>query len=348
MALTEKQKEIARNAINANRAAQGNKGTSAQPKSNFGSGLSSAQRALAESAVAQIVNRHEDNDLASIAANLGRDKKRTSTRMPGVTTAPDNIGAAALDDAMGVARPTAKTAKTPSTYNPYKSYNQPDGQIAKGEAKQTTKAYSDKRMQDEALRLFKEYGGKSYTEIQDAIAQNTGDDYMSQYQKQILTQIGQQNRTRDDIEREIAETEAELDLVYGEVDTAQGDSWKMTDIKNRAKIIRGELEKLNAERWMLEQGEMYNAVPGYSDFAKNSAVTGKGKKDSTYLYINDIDGARGIMAGQALQGKGYGNIFQYAYMSPEQIGIYNYLYNVSGKKAANKYLEYLDFSLCLC
>ena len=242
------------------------------------------------------------------------------------------------------AEPTGEQSGYELDLTPYKTYHQPYG-AAGGTGKQLTKAYSEHRLQQEAYNIYAEYGGKSYSEIQKAIAQNTGDDYMTQYRKQVLTQIGQQNRTRDDIEREIAETEAELDLVYGEVDTAQGDSWKMTDIKNRAKIIRGELEKLNAERWMLEQGEMYNAVPGYSDFAKNSAVTGKGKKDSTYLYINDIDGARGIMAGQALQGKGYGNIFQYAYMSPEQIGIYNYLYNVSGKKAANKYLEYLDFSL---
>ena len=355
MALTEKQKEIARNAINANRAAQGNKGTSAQPKSNFGSGLSSAQRALAESAVAQIVNRHEDNDLASIAANLGRDKKRTSTRMPGVTTAPDNIGAAALDDAMGVARPTAKTAKTPSTYNPYKSYNQPDGQIAKGEAKQTTKAYSDKRMQDEALRLFKEYGGKSYTEIQDAIAQNTGDDYMSQYQNQILTQIGQQNRTRADIEREIAETEAELEIAQAEWDRISndvtttyggGNAEEYNAATERVNALTGRKEALEGELWMWDQGEIYSAVPGYSDFGKNSGVTGDGK-GRVYHFINDTYGEKSAMAEYGVRaGQGADASFMpYLYMTDDEIGVYNYLYNVSGKEAADQYLDYLEFSL---
>lgn len=355
MALTEKQKEIARNAINANRAAQGNKETSAQPKSNFGSGLSSAQRALAESAVAQIVNRHEDNDLASIAANLGRDKKRTSTRTPGVTTAPDNIGAAALDDAMGVARPTAKTAKTPSTYNPYKSYNQPDGQIAKGEAKQTTKAYSDKHMQDEALRLFKEYGGKSYTEIQDAIAQNTGDDYMSQYQNQVLAQIGQQNRTRADIEREIAETEAELEVAQVEWDRISndvtttyggGNAEEYNAATERVNELTGRKEALEGELWTYDQNEIYSAVPGYSDFGKNSGVTGDGK-GRVYHFINDTYGEKSAMAdGRIKPGQGADASFMpYLYMTDDEIGVYNYLYNVSGKEAADQYLDYLEFSL---
>lgn len=348
MDLTEKQKEIARNAINANRAAQGNKETSAQPKSNFGSGLSSAQRALAESAVAQIVNRHEDNDLASIAANLGRDKKRTSTRTPGVTTAPDNIGAAALDDAMGVARPTAKTAKTPSTYNPYKSYNQPDGLAANGEAKQTTKAYSDKRLQDEALRLYKEYGGKSYTEIQDAISKNTGSDYMALYQNQVLAQIGQQNRTRADIEREIAETEAELEVAQVEWDRISndvtttyggGNAEEYNAATERVNALTGRKERLKSELWMWDQGEIYSAVPGYSDYKKNSAINPENGEwdDPVYRYINNIQ-RDGTVASE-------NRMAAYEYMTPEEVGIYNYLYNVSGREAAEKYLEYLEFSL---
>lgn len=267
----------------------------------------------------------------------------------------DNIGAAALDDAVGVARPTAKTAKTPSTYNPYKSYNQPDGQIAKGEAKQTTKAYSDKRMQDEALRLFKEYGGKSYTEIQEAIAQNTGDDYMSQYQKQILTQIGQQNRTRADIEREIAETEAELEIAQAEWDRISndvtttyggGNAEEYNAATERVNALTGRKEALEGELWTYDQNKIYSAVPGYSDFGKNSGVTGDGK-GRVYHFINDTYGEKSAMAdGRIKPGQGADASFMpYLYMTDDEIGVYNYLYNVSGKEAADQYLDYLEFSL---
>ena len=256
----------------------------------------------------------------------------------------DNVGAAALDDAMGVARQTAKTAKTPSTYNPYKSYNQPDGLAANGEAKQTTKAYSDKRLQDEALRLFKEYGGKSYTEIQGAIAQNTGDDYMSQYRNQILTQIGQQNRTRADIEREIAETEAELEIAQAEWDAyAEETGYSSTGDNreeyqqhvDRVNTLIGRKEALEGELWIYDQSEMYSAVPGYSDFGKNSGVTGDGK-GRVYHFINDTYGEKSAMREYGPRaGQGADTSFMpYLYMTDDEIGVYNYLYNVSGKEAA--------------
>lgn len=236
------------------------------------------------------------------------------------------------------AEPTGEQSGYELDLTPYKTYHQPYG-AAGGTGKQLTKAYSEHRLQQEAYDIYAEYGGKSYSEIQKAIAQNTGNDYMTQYRNQVLTQIGQQNRTRDDIEREIAEKEAELDLVYGEVDAAQGDSWKMTDIKNRAKIIRGELEKLNAERWMWDQGEIYSAVPGYSDYKKNSAINPENGEwdDPVYRYINNIERDLSIAAENRMAA--------YEYMTPEEVGIYNYLYNVSGREAAEKYLEYLEFSL---
>lgn len=245
------------------------------------------------------------------------------------------------------AEPTGEQSGYELDLTPYKTYHQPYG-AAGGIGKQLTKAYSDHRLQQEAYDIYAEYGGKSYSEIQKAIAQNTGDDYMTQYRNQVLTQIGQQNRTRDDIEREIAETEAELEIAQDEWDayaeetgySATGDSREgYQQYINRVNELTGQREALEGELWMWDQGEIYSAVPGYSDYKKNSAINPKNGEwdDPVYRYINNIQ-RDGTVASE-------NRMAAYEYMTPEEVGIYNYLYNVSGREAAEKYLEYLDFSL---
>ncbi|MBQ8830863.1 MAG: hypothetical protein IJ017_04645 [Oscillospiraceae bacterium] len=261
----------------------------------------------------------------------------------------DNVGAAALDASTGGQTFARKTKKDTSfAPNPYKSYNQPAASGEKGSGAQMTKAYSDKRLQDEALAVFKEYGGKSYSEIQEAIAQNTGTDYMSQYRNQVLAQIGQQNRTREDVEREIAETEAELQIAQAEWDayaeetgySATGDSRDgYQQHTNRVNELINRKEALQGELWMYDQNQIYAAIPGYSDFAKNSAVNPDSGEwdDPDYRYINNIQ-REGTVASE-------NRMAAYQYMTDEEVGIYNYLYNVSGKDAADKYLDYLEYSL---
>lgn len=245
------------------------------------------------------------------------------------------------------AEPTGEQSSYELDLTPYKTYHQPYG-AAGGTGKQLTKAYSEHRLQQEAYDIYAEYGGKSYSEIQKAIAQNTGDDYMTQYRNQVLTQIGQQNRTREDIEREIAENEAELEIAQAEWERiandvttiyGSGNADEYNAATERVNALTGRKEALEGELWMWDQGEIYSAVPGYSDYKKNSAINPENGEwdDPVYRYINNIQ-RDGTVASE-------NRMAAYEYMTPEEVGIYNYLYNVSGREAAEKYLEYLDFSL---
>lgn len=235
---------------------------------------------------------------------------------------------------------------------PYKTYYQPTDGGEAGKGIQMTKEFSKQRLRDEAYSLYKDYGGKSYNDIQAAADSETGTDFMSRYRKDVLTQIALDAedapapvvRTRDDIVNDIAATDAELEILYGEADTSRGDPWKMTDIKNRASALEGQKEQYEQELYMYDQGQMYSAIPGYSDYAKNSGFTGEGK-GTTYNFINNVNGIRGTMAAQGILYGGYGKYAPYEHMTQEEINTYNYLYNVSGKDAAERYLEYLEYDL---
>ena len=82
-----------------------------------------------------------------------------------------------------------------------------------------------------------------------------------------------------------------------------------------------------------------------SDYAALSK-TGESKAgklfgDARYDYINDIGNFRAQSDVQQAQGRGqdYG---KYAFMTDEEVGVYNYLYATQGKKAANSYLSDLE------
>lgn len=88
----------------------------------------------------------------------------------------------------------------------------------------------------------------------------------------------------------------------------------------------------------------------YADILKASDYTklsksGESKRklfgDARYDYINNIGNFRAQSDVQQAQGRGqdYG---KYAFMTDDEIGVYNYLYATQGKKAANAYLSDLD------
>ena len=231
----------------------------------------------------------------------------------------------------------------------YKTYIQPPSKSEKGGGVQMTKAYSEKRMQDTANNLWLEYGDKSYSEIMAAVSANdTEDPFMKQYENEVLNYIGSEKRTRADIENEIAQTEKEIEIAQAEWDeiantyvTTEGEGYtKYQDAAKRVDDLTWKKKNLEGELWMWDQGEIYGAIPGYSDYEKNSGVTGKFKNDSKYNFINDTYGAQSNYVNG-----GSGSLAPYEYMTEEQKGIYNYLYNVSGKKAANEYLDYISYDL---
>lgn len=79
----------------------------------------------------------------------------------------------------------------------------------------------------------------------------------------------------------------------------------------------------------------------YTELSKSAESKRKLFGDARYDYINNIGNFRAQSDVQQAQGRGqdYG---KYAFMTDDEIGVYNYLYATQGKKAANAYLSDLE------
>ena len=79
----------------------------------------------------------------------------------------------------------------------------------------------------------------------------------------------------------------------------------------------------------------------YTELSKSGESKRKLFGDARYDYINNIGNFRAQSDVQQAQGRGqdYG---KYAFMTDDEIGVYNYLYAKQGKKAANAYLSDLE------
>ena len=79
----------------------------------------------------------------------------------------------------------------------------------------------------------------------------------------------------------------------------------------------------------------------YTELSKSGESKMKLFGDARYDYINNIGNFRAQSDVQQAQGRGqdYG---KYAFMTDDEIGVYNYLYATQGKKAANAYLSDLE------
>lgn len=79
----------------------------------------------------------------------------------------------------------------------------------------------------------------------------------------------------------------------------------------------------------------------YTELSKSGESKRKLFGDARYDYINNIGNFRAQSDVQQAQGRGqdYG---KYAFMTEDEIGVYNYLYATKGKKAANAFLSDLE------
>lgn len=79
----------------------------------------------------------------------------------------------------------------------------------------------------------------------------------------------------------------------------------------------------------------------YTELSKSGESKRKLFGDARYDYINNIGNFRARSDVQQAQGRGqdYG---KYAFMTDDEIGVYNYLYATKGKKAANAFLSDLE------
>ena len=66
------------------------------------------------------------------------------------------------------------------------------------------------------------------------------------------------------------------------------------------------------------------------------------KNDELYDFINNIGDEREKAAEAAKKGRGAKDYGKYAFMTEDEVGVYNYLYATKGKDAANSFLKYLD------
>ena len=108
-------------------------------------------------------------------------------------------------------------------------------------------------------------------------------------------------------------------------------------------------ETLMAENWELDNRATYDAIPEAEGFQANSGVpegytTGTGSAVSLFDYINDIEGARERETLRMAE-HGESPFAIYDFMDEQQIGIFNYLYNVQGMDAAEDYLQYIRYDL---
>lgn len=92
----------------------------------------------------------------------------------------------------------------------------------------------------------------------------------------------------------------------------------------------------------------YADILNREDYAELSQAAGSKlswmpwKNDVLYDYINNINGQReqqDLLDASHEGGQGYG---KYAFMTADEIGVYNYIYATEGKRAANKFLKELE------
>ncbi|MBQ7737280.1 MAG: hypothetical protein IJT62_05530 [Oscillospiraceae bacterium] len=92
-------------------------------------------------------------------------------------------------------------------------------------------------------------------------------------------------------------------------------------------------------------GSTYADILNREDYGQNSQAGESRRRffggDNLYDYINNIENYRrqADMAEVRGMGEGYG---KYAFMTEDEIGVYNYIYATEGKKAANRFLEDLE------
>lgn len=142
---------------------------------------------------------------------------------------------------------------------------------------------------------------------------------------------------------------------------------ELMQLNAEIKEAEGALEGLKTDRWKMSNDSKYHFLSDEADFAQNSKYSstesegmwGKmwsqynlGYDDLTYEFINNQGDIRDQINQKA---RSYGadtgkttSSYQekhYDLMNEQEVANYNYLYSTQGKKAAEEYLEYLEYTL---
>lgn len=119
--------------------------------------------------------------------------------------------------------------------------------------------------------------------------------------------------------------------------------------KGTSRLLGGVFD--NAKGRVSSVGELgkspYKEYLKREDYKQKSQAAGSKKGlfgDALYDYINNINGEREKQDIEARAGNG-SNYGKYAFMTEDEIGVYNYLYATEGKKAAKRFLKSIDAEL---
>ena len=168
-------------------------------------------------------------------------------------------------------------------------------------------------------------------------------------------------RQAEQAEQEAREAQTVLNGVnrYGTAD--QKEEWQATldEAESRAAKLREQAEQA--------QAYYYAAIPMMDDYEQHSKAAEAKRRadvpnlwkfwedngDDLYDFINNLPAGDGsgyrdyvavMSMGTGQDGK-YGDYTAYSYMTEDEIGVYNYLYETAGREAAEAYLEEIRNSL---
>ena len=266
---------------------------------------------------------------------------------PEVFNADKAKGSAGTSTSSSAAKPTnsASIFDTPSNFdsksNQYKN--------AYNNLKASTPWKALGISQDEYDQIVKEYNwskkyeGQSYTNLRLAMGKMNPNDEEYQW----LDKFASSAMTEADYDKLISQKEKAVAPIKAQKGQDYMSNYEYETPEN-SKINFGgqvsnyeaEIEKLKAERWMLQNAQKYGAYSDNPDFKAQSAVVDDTREDNLYRYINNLD--EKFDADLTPDAKSYE---KYDYMTEDEKATYNYIYNVEGRKAAENYLNYLGYSL---
>ncbi len=103
------------------------------------------------------------------------------------------------------------------------------------------------------------------------------------------------------------------------------------------------IKKAEAEAQSKKQADFYDSLKTEPDYAEKTKAVTDGRYGDLYNYINDIGGTRDKVYDDV--GAENNGLAVYEYLSPEEVGTYNYLCATQGRSEAEKYLGSLQNTL---
>ena len=108
-------------------------------------------------------------------------------------------------------------------------------------------------------------------------------------------------------------------------------------------VLKGVFDRADERTPTLYSGKYadYMKAGDYSELSKSAGSKRQFFGDEKYDYINNIANFRSQADVAQAQGRG-GDYGKYAFMTSDEVGVYNYLYATQGRRAANRFLSDIE------